>query len=109
MMTSADPTKINEMFEGENSSLRKTFDSIKLSSEEWGESINSICVDAWANINDSLQKDGAKFKGDGIGTAYGGWTALCEIVIPRVKSLLSSERAKVCDDATKAIAEIRNR
>jgi len=57
--------------------------------------IHMICVDAWASINDSLQKDGVKYKGDGIGTAYGGWTALCSVVEPRVKALfltLANER-----------------
>jgi hypothetical protein len=57
--------------------------------ESWEEKLHMICIDAWANINDTLQKHGVKYKGDGIGTAYGGWTALCNVVEPRVKALLA--------------------
>jgi len=56
---------------------------------EFDEKLHAIATDCWANINDSLQKHGAKFKGDGIGTAYGGWVALNQILIPRVSFLLT--------------------
>ena len=62
--------------------------------------IHKIATDCWANINNSLQKDGVRFKGDGIGTAYGGWVALQEILYPRVKSLLAAQKKEL-------LAEIR--
>lgn len=63
--------------------------------------IYSIVIDCWANINNSLQRDGVKFKGDGIGTAYGGWVALKEILYPRIKNLLVSHDQAILDWAEK--------
>ena len=70
--------------------------------KEFDEKLHAIATDCWANINDSLQKSGAKFKGDGIGTAYGGWVALNQILIPRVSFLLA-------ESIHQAIAEERDR
>ncbi|MHB8674638.1 MAG: hypothetical protein ACYDAK_13305 [Candidatus Limnocylindrales bacterium] len=53
----------------------------------------------WGNsdTNEALQKNDAKFKGDGIATAYGGWVALCEIVDRRIKSLFLTERQRLVE------------
>ena len=69
---------------------------------EFDEKLHAIATDCWANISVSLQKHGAKFKGDGIGTAYGGWVALNQILIPRVSFLLS-------ESIQQALAEDRER
>jgi len=58
--------------------------------EEFDEKLHIIARNCWANINISLQKHGAKFKGNGMETAYAGWVALNEILLPRVSFLLST-------------------
>lgn len=67
------------------------------------ERLQSIAIDMWANINESLQKHGVKYKGDGIGTAYGGWTAMNEIFIPRVKELLQLAEQKAREEEMERI------
>lgn len=71
--------------------------------EGWEKELKSICIDIWAKVNDSLQKHGVKYKGDGIGTAYGGYVAVQEIVFPRIEALLRSEKEKWADEVRKVI------
>lgn len=78
---------------------------ISPSDRTWEESLNLIAVDVWANIHDSLKKDGTKFKGDGIGTAYGAWVALNEIFIPRTKDLLTSATIKAKEEERERITK----
>jgi len=74
--------------------------------QEFKKKLHLISVDTWANINNSLQRDGVKFKGDGIGTAYGGWLALCKTIEPGVLKLFSQALNKKDEEFVKMCEEI---
>lgn len=76
---------------------------------EWEKELHSIATDIWANINETLQKRGVKYTGNGIGDAYAGWVALGEIFYSRTKNLLFRQIQKAIENYAKEVIPFKNK